>query len=257
VRRTARIAVGVLLAAAGCRSLPLGELAPLAPDDARPGILLASLDERAAARQALRGRAHLAVDSDDGEVQLRGSQVLAVARPDRLRVEVQGFLSQTQAVLVTDRGAFQFFVPAEGTFESGAVYRGLLWQVARIDLEPTQVVDLVLGAPLPDRRLELRRALTTPEGGVRIELADAGGSRRDALVFDAEARLRRFERHAGGERLWQVRFDDYAAVDGTPFAHRIQLDFDGSGTRVELSLRDVELNPRLSDGLFRLESPRA
>lgn len=256
MRLTARIGLVALLVA-GCRALPVAELAPLAPDDPRPRVLLASLDERAAERHALRGRAHLAVDSDDGDVQLRGSQILAVARPDRLRVEVQGFLSQTQAVLVTDGGAFQLLVPAEGAFHSGPVYPGLLWQVARIDLEPVQVVELVLGTPLPDHRLPLRRALATPEGGVRLELSDAAGSRRETLAFDAEGRLRRLERHAGGERLWQVRFDEYAPIAGTPFAHRIALDFEHSGTRVELSLRDVELNPELPEALFRLEGPRA
>lgn len=177
-------------------------------------------------------------------------------RPDRLRVEVLGFLSQTQAVLVTDGGRYEFFVADDHSYESGMLYRGLLWDVARIDLEPREVVELVLGAPLPDRRLVLARALATPDGGVRLELDGPAVAGREILVFDAEGRLRRLQRYAGGHPLHEVRFDDYALVAGTPVAHAIELEFERSGTRAELSLRDVELNPALPDTLFRLRPAR-
>ena len=56
-------------------------------------------------------------------------------------------------------------------------------------------------------------------------------------------------------RKWEARFDSYAPVGGTPFAHRITLEFPATQTRAELSLSDVELNPPLADELFRLRAP--
>ena len=171
-------------------------------------------------------------------------------RPDRLRVEILGFLGQTELVLTTADGRFELLVPGEQRYESGMLYHGLLWDVARIDLEPREVVELVLGAPLPDRRLALARALATPDGGVRLELAGGSGGESEAFVFDAEGRLRGLERATRGRTPWSARFDDYASVAGTPLAHAIE--FERGGAEVQVSLRDLELNPVLPDSIFRL-----
>jgi outer membrane biogenesis lipoprotein LolB len=232
VRRAAPF-LGWLLLAAACRGLP-GQLPALAPDDRRPAELLAALDARASERQALRGRARIAVDADDG-VRLRGSQVLVLERPDRLRVEILGFLGETEVVLTTSGESYELFLVGEQRYESGTLYPGLLWDVARIDLEPREVVDLLLGAPIPD-------------GGVRLELA--GGGEREAFVFDAEGRLRHLERTRRGRAPWEARFGEYETVAGTPLAHAIA--FERAGARAEVSLRDVELNPALPERLFRL-----
>lgn len=247
--RAAAPLVACLLLAAACRTLP-GALAPLDPGDERPDRLLSALDHNASQRHALRGRARL--DAPGGV--LPGSQalVLVLERPDRLRVEILGFLGQAQAVLTTDGGRYELLVPGERHYESGMLYRGLLWDVAQIDLEPREVVELVLGTPLPDRRLVLDRALATPDGGVRLELAGGRGDEHESFVFDAQGRLRRLERSTRGRPPWQARFDDYALVDGAPVAHAIGLEFERADARAELSLRDVELNPALDDGLFRL-----
>ncbi len=250
--RAAALLAGCLLLAAACRSLP-GPLPPLDPGDARPERLLSALDRTASERHALRGRARL--DAAGGVLPGSQSLVLVLERPDRLRVEILSFLGQAQAVLTTDAGRYELLIPAERHYESGMLYRGLLWDVAQIDLEPREVVELVLGAPLPDRRLALDRALATPDGGVRLELAGGRGDEHESFVFDAQGRLRRLERSTRGRPPWRVRFDDYAPVDGAPLAHAIALEFERSEARAELSLRDLELNPALPDGLFRLRPP--
>jgi hypothetical protein len=244
VRRAAALVAGLLLAA--CRTLP-GPLAPLPPEDPRPARLLASLEERAAERRALRGRAELEVESERFEVPPSTRQVLVLERPDRLRVEILGFLNQTQAVLTTSGGRYELFVADGQRYESGMAYRGLLWDVARIDLEPREVVELLLGVPLADRRLALRRALATPEGGVQLEVAGPPAAGTQTFVFDAAGRLRRMRREPEG---LDVRFGAYAPVDGAAVAHTIVVEH--AGTRAELSLHDVELNPDLPEGLFEL-----
>ena len=77
-------------------------------------------------RQALRGRARLAVDDAKGRVKVRGRQLLVVERPARLRVEVQGLLDQTVAVLVVDGDRYELFRADDRSYRSGVLPPGLL-----------------------------------------------------------------------------------------------------------------------------------
>ena len=71
-----------------------------------------------------------------------------------------------------------------------------------------------------------------------------------------EGHLRSLEALDTGEALvWRAEFDDYAPVDGIPFAHALALEMVEGGTRAEISLRDVELNPELEPSIFRLRQP--
>lgn len=249
MRRAGPVLVA-LAAALACRSVDPG--VPLAPADPRPAALLSAWSASAGSRHALRGVARLAVDGDG--VRIRGKQVLVAARPARLRVEVLGLLDQTLAVLVTDGVRYQLFRAREHSLETGAVDPGLLWREASLALSPEEAVELLLGAPLPDPALRVHAARRKADGTILMELADASGRVRQILAFDAEGRLRLLERRGpGGRTLWEARYDDYEPVAGVPFAHEIRLDIAAGDTHVEISLRDVELNPVLSPELFRLE----
>jgi hypothetical protein len=247
--RTARWVVPLLLATA-CRTLPAP--VPLAPDDARPARFVQAQRERGADRYALRGVAQLAVDGED--LRVRTTQAVVLERPARLRVEVRGFLSQTAAVLATDGEAYQLFFPSERAYEEGPVPPGLLWQVTRIPLEPAEVVDLLLGAPLLDPGLRVTGAVQTGDH-IRVVLSDGRGGLRQRVSFDREGRVRQVEFHRGGELRWTASYDDYAEVDGVDFAHSVSADFPGLGTHAALSLRDVEINPELPADVFRLRVP--
>jgi hypothetical protein len=103
--RRAPLLVALLFATAGCRTV--APRLPLAADDPRPAALIRGWQELTAERRALRGSARLAVDGE--AVHVRARQILVVERPSRLRVEIQGLLSQTLAVLVTDGPRYQLF----------------------------------------------------------------------------------------------------------------------------------------------------
>ena len=245
----AALFVALLLAAAGCRTAPTR--LPLAADDPRPSALIRTWQERASERRALRGNARLAVDGEGLEVRAR--QILVVERPSRLRVEVQGLLSQTLAVLVTDGPRYQLFRAEDRSFETGEVHPGLLWRVASLDLTPEEAIDLVLGAPRLDAALAPVRAFEAGDGEIGVELGDGSGSVRERRSFDSEGRLRRVERLAeAGDVVWSARFDDYALVSGMALAHAIRLEAGVPTVRAELVLSAVELNPTLSADLFVL-----
>ncbi|HEY8156751.1 MAG TPA: hypothetical protein VII72_21660 [Myxococcota bacterium] len=250
----AALFVALLLAAAGCRTAPTR--LPLAEGDPRPAALLRAWQEGADARRALRGSARLAVDGEGPPI--RSRQILVVERPSRLRVEVQGLLSQTLAVLVTDGPRFQLFRAEDRSFEAGEVRPGLLWQVASLDLTPEEAIDLVLGAPQLDPALAPARAYTEAGGEIGVDLADPAGRVRERRVFDAQGRLRRVERLAeDGEVAWSASFDEYQPVDGVAFAHAIRVEAAPRETRAELVLSGVELNPVLPADIFQLRPAQA
>jgi hypothetical protein len=256
-RLRAACALLALCLALGCRGAP--PLRPLAADDPRPDALLAAWAQQAGERRALRGTARLAVDADgaglDGrDLHLRSRQALVLARPARLRVEVRSLLGTTAAVLATDGADYDFFRADDHSFESGPVHDALLWEVARLALTPEEVVDLVLGPPQLAGALAPAAAFDAGDGRVRIALADASGSVRRQVDFDAAGRLRWLQqRRRDGAVAWEAAFDDYAAVNGAAVAHSLAIELGGGRTRALLSLSGVELNPALSPDIFRLD----
>lgn len=255
LRRRLLAAVVAAVAGFACRT-PVPELRPLSPDDPRPARWLAAWAEQAEARHGLRGRARLAVDGGGGALRLRARQVIALERPERLRVEVKTPFDQTVAVLVTDAGRYELLRADDHSYQSGAVHPGLLWETAWLDLAPAEAIELLLAAPAPDGTPVPGSARGDREGGVQIELSDAEGRLRRRVRFDAAGRLSWLEAFdaAGAERLWRAEYADYAPVDGVPFPHTLRLET-RAGTRAELTLRDVELNPAFPPGLFKLSPP--
>ena len=257
VKLRRRLVLLVLLSAvaSGCRT-PVPSYAVLPADDPRPARLLTAWSQSAEARQAMRGRARIAVDGADGAFRLRGRQRVVLERPARLRVEILGLLGQTAAVLVTDGNRYELLRAGDRSYESGEVHPDLLWQQVWIALTPEEAIDVLLGVPAPDPSLVPTAAWADAAGNVRLELRDGDGNLRRRAVFDAEGRLKRLEVfEIGGQRRWQATFDDYKPVDGTPFAHRVVLDVNAGGTHAEVELRDVELNPPLRPDIFRLRAP--
>jgi len=239
-----RVAVGAaLLCWATACATPI-PFQPLSPGDPRPRQLLDDWVERASQRQRLRGLARLAVDRDDGSMQLRGKQ---------LRVEILGFLNQSLAVIATDGEGFEVYRAEDQSYEAGEVDERLLWNEAGIDLSPEEAVAVLLGVPISEPLPAAANAVRDGDGRIRIDLADDRGRVVERVTFDPEGRLRTFEAlDDSGAVLWDARFDEYRDVGGSPFAHSIGLDVRSGKTRAEITFRNVELNPDLPPGMFRL-----
>ena len=241
---------------AGCRSVP--PATPLPAGDPRPEALLAAWRAHTAGRETLRAVARFAVDAPGAgqggeDLALRSRQRMWLARPANLRVEVLGFLDTALAVLVTDGSRYAWLETAERRFDEGPVYEGLLWDAARLDLTPDEAVEVILGAPGSDAGL-FRVAAWAEGRRVRIELADAAGRVRRRLEFGSGGELTGLVKvDPDGRTAWEARFDDYVEVGGAPFARRVAVR--SASGRAELTLRDVELNPTLSEDLFRLRAP--
>ncbi len=248
-----RVAAGAaLLCLASACATPLA-YRPLSEHDPRPRQLLDVWVERAAERQRLRALARLAVERADGSASLRGKQLVVLERPSRMRVEILGFLNQSLAVIATDGEGFEVYRAEDRSYESGVADERLLRDEAGIDLSPEEAVAVLLGVPISEPLPAPARALGDADGWVRIDLTAGPDIAAQRVTFDAEGRLRALEVLGdSGATVWSAHFDAYRDVEGAAFAHSIALDVHSGATRAEISFRDVELNPELPPGLFRL-----
>ncbi len=252
--KRAAVGTALLLCATACATH--APVQPLPPDDPQPRLLLEDWIERAGERRALRGRARLAVDREDGAIHLRVKQLVLLERPSSLRVEVLGFLNQSHAVLVTDGDHFEVYRARDHSYESGQVDDRLLWNEAGISLSPEEAVAVLLGVPTFEPNLSPSRAVRDGEGRIRIDLTDDEGVLRQRVTFDPAGPLHGFELlDTSGEMLWKAQFREYRDVGGISFAHAISLDVAAGMTHAEISFRAVELNPALSPELFQLRLP--
>ena len=255
------VALGVLLfGMAGwvaCRT-PLTQ-DPLGAADPRPGRMVAALAERSGPPAALRARARVAIEAPD--LRLRRPQRLALARPGRLRVEVLGLFGQVAAILVVRDSQYQLYEAGRSQISEGILSPALLWQVARVDLEAEDAVNLLLGTPRPLPGLVVTGAWSRGDGSLGFTRVDERGQARERYVFDGQGRLEELERSdAGGRRIWRARFSDYRPVSSPEslpdeFAFQVQLDFPRVDGRAKLDFQQVDLAADLPDELFILQAP--
>jgi hypothetical protein len=251
--KASALACGLMLSA--CQTPP----GPVPAEHSGSGLsaeAVADWSQLVGQRNGLRARARFSVDAEEGEgggpTRIRSRQRLSLERPSRLRVSMQGPLRTPVALLITD-GARYELRGADGSHESGSVHRALLRQLTGLDLDPEQAVNLLLGMPRLSDHSGSRQAVSLPGGGLRVEVQDVRGLSAVQLDFDAQGRLRAFESGSVAPAL-VVTFDDYASVDGSPFAHRIEVVT--GGARARLQLWDVELNPELAADSFRVDAAR-
>ncbi|MCP5042535.1 MAG: hypothetical protein GY944_16030 [bacterium] len=245
------IALWVSILVIGCRTTPEIVREPLDPSDPRPGAWLEALHERAQARSSLRGAVRLSLDAPD--LRFRRPQRLALRRPADLRVEILGLFGQIAAVLVTNGNTYQSFDAARGDIETGHVTADLLWRLARVDLQPAEAVDLLLGAPLPSRDAAFAGAFIGSDGSLGLHFRDPSGALRERIEFDAQGRLIQFVRFAPGEEIaWGASFSDYRDVSGETFAFDVRLQFPEVDAEATLRFDHAALGLELADELFAL-----
>lgn len=248
-----RLALGALavLCAAGCgprqARLPGSALAT-APLPHR-AELLRSLSERRAVVQSLRTMARTTVTADGDSYRAR--QLIIAARPDRLRFEVLSPFG-SEFVVTTSDGLLAAYERGEATFYRGTASVENLARYARVALPVETAVDLLLGTPPMDA--EGLGVVSREEGLVKLWQE----REQDVHVtwFGAALDPVRYEqRDREGRVLLRASFGDYAPVQGVSLPTRIGLDLPWSGERIDIDLRDPELNPTLSDAVFALATP--
>ena len=281
------------LVASACARPEYVEFVPpgiaLSEEDPRVIELLEAHRAEALGRNAVRGSARVAITSPDGK--LNRPQRIVLAQPDRLRFEILGLFDQLAAVLVSDGRRYGFYDASTGQVSRGRVSSNLLWTLTKIDLSAPEVVDLLLGAPLPEvgsmragawrtEEGEISIAFAWPSGGLDVAcaaedpwgvffapncflpertLSDTGGQ---LFRFGTDGRLVEIRvLDHGGALRYTAGFEDYVdlapadeldAESGVIFPKRVTLSSPRTGSEARFVWKRVMFADDLSDSVFRI-----
>lgn len=211
----------------------------------------AALQSRRDAVHGIRALARLRYR--DAEAANTSREAIAVARPDRLRVEVLSLFGAV-FVLTTDNGRFTAYARREETMYRGEASPENMWSYARIGLPVIDLVDIILGTP-PRRSADWAQVSWDPERGW-VELTQEFSNGAEQVVWflghlPAAAEFR----DPYGEVQWHATFGGYETHDEVLIATRIRLEVPARDRSVEIELNDVDVNPSLDDSTFSLDVP--
>ncbi|MBW2241874.1 MAG: DUF4292 domain-containing protein [Deltaproteobacteria bacterium] len=234
----------------GCRTAPVSVGETLDPGSAEVQAALATFLGQARAHQSLRGNARIALEGVRGASFAR--HLVVLERPARVRMEVMGLAGQRIAVLATDGQRFDLYRAETAKVESGLVHPGLLAEVGGVPLTPAELVALLLGAP-PVQVGKLKSAVRGADGRLALTWTGPAGEQLTAILA-AEGQLQKLRLGdvSGTERV-VASYADHRPAEAGSFAHQVTLDFGSQGLRAEVNFRQVELDPELPEGLFRLQ----
>lgn len=244
----ALLALGLLCACGPRRAVTVFRAPDTLPD---PGQLDAALESRRAAVHSLRALARLRYR--DPESSNTSREAIAVARPDRLRVEVLSFFGAV-FVLTTGDGRFTAYARREDTVYRGEASPENMWSYARIGLPVVDLVDIILGTP-PRRTADWAEVSWDRERGwIELTQEFADGSEQ-VVWFLGSLPAAAEHRDPFGEVEWHATFSAYRRHGPVPIATHIRLEVPSRDRSVEIELEDVDVNPALEVSTFQLEVP--
>jgi len=216
--------------------------------------LLAAIDERAATLRTFRALAqmHYVGPSDS----LAVKEVVAVQRPDRLRIEMMSAFGV--ALQITSDGQ-QLYAYHRGdrTFYRGRASAENLARFTRLDLELADVADLLVGLP-PTRERRGRPAIAfeRPQGWWKVSSALTHGGTLE-VWFDPDSLLpvRASEADPQGNVRYVAGYAQYQTVAGLAMPTEVRFEIPGQRAKIELRYSNVSVNVELSSALFSFEAP--
>jgi outer membrane lipoprotein-sorting protein len=200
--------------------------------------------------QSLRTLADSEISGPDGR--FRASEVVLVAPPDRLRIEVLSTFGVSW-ILATDGEVLDVYSRQEETVYRGRPSRSLIEYYLPVPLALADLTELLLGRPPPRAAAEADGVAWEPETGLvrfGLRLRDRG---RQTTWFDGRTGLvsRCEERDAHDALVFDMRVGGYRNVGRGLVASDITIR-SPDGVQVRLAYGNTELNPNLPASLFRI-----
>jgi hypothetical protein len=248
-----RLAVGasLLITLAACAPR---QASPPPPEPASGALPRESVlvDSLAARREAIRGLRAWARTTYTSPSESRGARQLIIAeRPDRLRLEVLTPFG-VAFVLATADGALTAYARNEAAFYRGAATAANLSRYTQVDLPADVAVDILLSTP---PFADSGSGFVSREDG-RLKLWQEVGRRVHVTWFTDMLEPARYEqRDEQGNVLIRADFDDFAEVERVRLPTHLGLDLPASQQRIDIALREPEVNPTLPDSIFALAIP--
>lgn len=229
----------------------------------------AALRAHASHREAARViRAEARVDRRDSEGRIRGTVLMFLERPDRVRFDAMTQLGPA-AILTSDGATFALTDLREERFYVGPTCATNIERLLGLPLEGREVTQLLLG---DTPRIEASgEEIACTGGAYRVTLRGEGG-RTQTLELEVDqqdlalppdrqrTRLRRSEVHGpDGALEWRVEWSEYRAVSGggetvvLPF--RIHFEHPSRGIDTLVRFESIDLNVEVPADAF-VQEPR-
>ncbi len=237
-----------------------------------PAAALASYRDMRRPARVLRASAR--VDRRDAEGRIRGTVLMYIDRPDRVRFDAQTQFGPA-AILTSDGESFALTDLQSNRFLYGPTCPSNIERMLGLRFASAEVTRLLLGE---SPRIEAESQEMRCEGGrYVVTLHSADGERqelelevrdedRDAPPDAQRMRLRRSEVFApDGSLRWRVTYDDYRFVvdprdDASPprgvvIPYTVRFEDPRTGADTRVRFNDVELNVEVPAGVFE-QTPR-
>jgi len=216
-------------------------------------------------------RAEARVDRRDPEGRIRGTVLMFIARPDRVRFDAMTQFGPA-AVLTSDGDRFALMDLRENRFYEGPTCPANIERLLGLRFSSTEVTRLLLGET---PRIEAEERRIRCEGGsYHVELLAEDG-RRQELVLEVRdqdltappesqrMRLKRSEVFsADGQTEWRVTYDDYAFIAdpddeagrGVVLPFRVRFEDPSRDIDTLVRFSRIDLNVEIPAGAFRQET---
>lgn len=262
---TKRAALAILLAVStsGC---PAGVCPNVRFEDATSA--LSSHGRASAPIEVVRAEAR--VDRRDAEGRIRGTVLMMLQLPDRVRFDAMTQLGPA-AILTSDGTTFALTDLREEKFFVGPTCPANIERLLGIPLSGDDVALLLTGR---SPRIDAERSEIACDGGVyRVTLHGADGrtqhlalavSEEDVAAAPEQQRMRLLESrvHApDGSLEWRVTWDDHRAVadprggGGVTMPYRVRFEHPSRGIDTLVRFESIDLNARVPDDAF-VQTPR-
>lgn len=261
--------VAIALALAGMASACAGASCPRDTFTSAPSLLRSFVSMRSPARSL---RAEARVDRRDETGRIRGTVLMMLERPDRVRFDAMTQFGPA-AVLTSDGHEFSLVDLRENRFFVGPACAENIERLLGLPLDGADVARFLFGeTPLLDAPDES----VVCDGGHYVVTRRATDGRSQTLSFDVREldvtappeqqrlRLRSSEVHAAdGSLEWRVRYDDHRVIEdpldtetprrgvAMPFTVHFELPSHDIDTLVRFT--SIDLNPSIPEDAFHQE----
>lgn len=214
-------------------------------------------------------RAEARADQRGADGRVRGTILMFVERPDRVRFDVMTQFGPA-AALTSDGHVFAMADFRERRFITGRACASNIARLLGMPLTSAEVGQLLLGGTPRIESVRETIAVDEDDGRYHIVLHGRDGGRQEielgiraadehAPPMEQRLRLLRSEVFdARGKTLWRVTYDDYRVVplgeQGVAVPYEVFFEHPGRESDTRLRFEDIDLNVTVPDGAFQ-QSP--
>ncbi len=214
----------------------------------KPDELLAAMAQQTKRTQSI--RAVGVVDMRRRGQRIKAHMVYTAQRPARLRFETESFFDQPISILVLDNTVFSIWDLNKGRFLRGPARPEHIARKLPVPMQPEAVVGLLMGEP-PLIDFEQARIEWKKEKGLYLLTLSKDKRIEEILVDPISMHPMEAKVWTDGETYFTLKYKDWQGL----LPRKVEFEMPGEKMKLKLRIKEVEVDPKLEDSLFRLTPP--